>query len=429
MAASGLVALQIRLGALCLTALTVPTLDEGRTVAAAALAVATLASIGLITRWETLGQRVLNHPVYLATEIFLAGLILSVAGPQSPFVYFGLFTALLGGLFYRRAGAVLLTVALVAGYLSALELYTNGIFTGNGVVQPTDTLHDLVVLPALIPLAAVAGVVIRCLLERQAVTDHRLALVASEAAAERERNRLARNLHDSFAKTLQGIAMSAEALALTTERSPEQAPALARSLAVGARTASTEARSILVDLRAGVDTESPVHVAMANEIGAWSQRCPEIEVALNLEPTPQIDPLAVTEVILVTREALRNVERHSGADLVEVSLVANESQVSVSVRDNGAGFDFFGAEPTKEQFVGHFGLVGMAERMESIGGELHIQSQPGSGTTLTSLVPMRWMGNVADHAHMEPISAIASRSTEWPSSRHRPARSANPQGV
>ncbi len=390
-AASGLVALQIRLGALCLTALTIPTLSAGRVVVGAALGLATVVSIVLLARWETLGQRVLGHPLYLATEIFLVGMVLSIAGPESPFVYYSLFTALFGGLFYRRAGAVGLAGALVVGYLAAVQIYSGGLFAGDGARAATDaagTLHDLVVLPALIPLAAAAGVVIRGLLEHQATTDHRLSLVASEAAAERERNRLARDLHDSFAKTLQGIAMSAEALAVTTERRPERAPDLARTLADGARTASTEARSILIDLRSTVDINSPLHLGLAREVAAWSERCPDIDATTNLEPIPVLDPLVVQELLLVIREALRNVSRHAQADLVEVSLSANDTQVAVSVRDNGTGFHFTDGA-TEQQFVGHFGLVGMRERMETIGGQLHIRSEPGIGTTLTCVVGLQ----------------------------------------
>jgi len=97
--------------------------------------------------------------------------------------------------------------------------------------------------------------------------------------------------------------------------------------------------------------------------------------------------LAAQEVLLVAREALRNVARHSGADLVEVSLSSNDHQVAVTVRDNGAGFAWFGAA-TEEQYVGHFGLVGMRERMETVGGQLHIHSAPGHGATLTALIPI-----------------------------------------
>lgn len=373
------VVLEFRLAFIVLTAFSLSGITTGWRWAAGGLLLAALSSSVLLFFWRSWGSRLIAQPAYLATEIPLASLVVVFAGPSSPFVYYLLFTGFFGGLLFSRRGAGALTAALVVGYGAALYLR-------QAYVADVGTLQDLVSIPAFIPLAALAGGLLQELFERQAQTDHSLQLAVADAAAERERGRLARNLHDSLAKSLQGIAMSAEALAVTSEVRPADAGPLARRLAAGARTASAEARAILVDLRASVDVESPFHDALDAEVRSWSQRS-GTALETQIDPTGKVDPRAAQELLLVTREALRNVERHADASTVAVVLAAGPEQLVLSVGDDGRGFAY-GADATERQFVGHFGLVGMRERVESVGGRLSIHSLPGAGTTVTASVPL-----------------------------------------
>ena len=117
---------------------------------AAAICVAGIASLIPILRWDQVGPAIVRHPSYLAGELVLAALILFLTGVDSPFFFFTLGTALLGGLVYGYPGAALFSVMLVVVYAYAIHLRA-----------PFDaTLVDfrtVVVLPALYPIVAVAG--------------------------------------------------------------------------------------------------------------------------------------------------------------------------------------------------------------------------------------------------------------------------------
>ena len=172
----------------------------------------------------------------------LAALILLLTPVGGPFFYFTLCTALLGGLLYGPAGAAIFSLLLVAVYLWSLSVRA-------GVDDIPYTFQTYVGLPALYPLVAAAGAAARRLLDRQAEAEAELAEEQGRAAAEAERARLARDMHDSLAKTVSGIGFSALALSRRIERDPEGAADEARRLADDARQATRQAREIIVGLR------------------------------------------------------------------------------------------------------------------------------------------------------------------------------------
>ena len=158
-----------------------------------------------VLRWDRVGPVLVRHPSYLAGELVLAALILVLTGVDSPFFFFTLGTALLGGLVYGYPGAALFSVMLVIVFAYAINLRS-----------PFDaTLLDfrtIVVLPSLYPIVAVAGAGARRLLDRQAEAEETLADQERTLAVQAERERLARDMHDSLAKTVHGIGFAALAL-------------------------------------------------------------------------------------------------------------------------------------------------------------------------------------------------------------------------
>jgi signal transduction histidine kinase len=102
-----------------------------------------------------------------------------------------------------------------------------------------------------------------------------------------------------------------------------------------------------------------------------------------------VEPVALDtrwELVNTLREALRNIERHAGARLVRVGLHRADGVVELAVTDDGSGF----APPSRLEDLGrsgHFGLLGMAERMAHVGGRLHVNSRPGQGTTIRAVAP------------------------------------------
>ena len=106
----------------------------------------------------------------------------------------------------------------------------------------------------------------------------------------------------------------------------------------------------------------------------------ECVVALGGQPIPQnVEDAAYR----VAQEALGNIVRHAGASHVSVALMVGRARLTLSITDDGRGFDPAAPTPT-----GHLGLVGMRERARAVGGALDIESEPGRGTTLRLSVPL-----------------------------------------
>lgn len=334
-------------------------------------------SFAAVMRWERFGRWLLVHPAWLVVEMAGTALVLVRAGVASPFLYFTLATALLAGTMYSWAGAAVFSALLTAAALAATVIDA-------GMAAQGDRFHALLVVPALYPSFATAGAALRRVLLRQAAQGAALAEAATRSAAADERARLARDMHDSVAKTLHGIALAATALAATAARRPETVPDSARQLASAARTAADEARALIVDLRAG-DGGDPVSAVVERVASAWAARTGvPADVAVEtvvLAPGPSL------ELVRIAEEALTNIERYARATRVRVTLVARDGQAVLAVRDDGIGF-VVPAVLARLGDTGHFGLLGAQERARRANGELSVSSQPGQGTALRATVPL-----------------------------------------
>ena len=158
-----------------------------------------------------------RHPGYFAAELVLSTVILVLTGTESPFFYYTLATALLGGLLYGWAGAALFSPMLVAVYYWVISVRS-------GVEEVTSSFQTDLGQPALYLLVAAAGAGARGLLDRQAAAEAQLDAQERQMAAEAERSRLARDMHDSLAKTVSGIGFAALALSRQIERDPPARP-------------------------------------------------------------------------------------------------------------------------------------------------------------------------------------------------------------
>jgi signal transduction histidine kinase len=339
--------------------------DEGdRSLPAAAILVAAITSFIPLRFWDRVGPALVRHPGYLAGELVLATLILLLTGVDSPFFYYTLGSALLGGLVYGWPGAALFSVMLIGVYAWVVGVRDDGAAS--------------FVLPALYPLIAAAGAGLRGLLDRQAETE-------SELASQSERARLARDMHDSLAKTVSGMGFAALALARHIERDPATAAAEARKLAEDARQATREAREIIVGLRADAGEQLPLTAALQSEARTWGEAT-GVRVALAIEEVGELHPVAERELEWILREALRNVERHAGASQVTVRLRRLGGRAVLTVVDDGAGFEV--PDELEELARGrHFGVTGMRERALLAGGDLSVESAPGDGCVLSVWMP------------------------------------------
>lgn len=200
-------------------------------------------------------------------------------------------------------------------------------------------------------------------------------------AALEERQRLARDLHDSVTQTLFSASVVAEMLPLLWTRDPDKVKPGLEELNQLTRDALTEMRSLLCELRAPTTTTGDLGELLKLLAEKLTNRT-NIQVTLDVRlPIP---PSVDTQMALyrITQEALNNIAKHAAASHVWVRLTGDAGQIALQIEDDGCGFD------TNQIPVDHFGLAIMRERAEAVGAILQINSTPGSGTRLGIHTPM-----------------------------------------
>jgi signal transduction histidine kinase len=242
----------------------------------------------------------------------------------------------------------------------------------------------------IIALLIVGYVVVRLIAaqraQRQSLAEANVRLAHYSATLEqlaisRERNRLARELHDTLAHTLSSLAVQLEAVRSLWERDPPGARALLDTSLAATRGGLGEARRALQALRAAPLEDLGLPLAVRRLAEAAAERA---GVALDLrlpERDPELPPDVEQCVYRVAQEALENVVRHAQASQVAVHLEQDGRQVMLLVRDDGQGFD--SARLNGDQ---RFGLQGMHERARLVGGQLELTSHSGGCTTLRLVV-------------------------------------------
>ncbi len=199
-----------------------------------------------------------------------------------------------------------------------------------------------------------------------------------------ERNRISQDIHDTFAQNLAGIALQLDSITMQLEEIP---PALRESIDEACnltRYSLSEARRAVSDLRSGDLDRAELSVALP-EIANRMAASTTVKMSIQVVGTPQVLS-AVTEknLMRIFQEAIANALKHAEAQAIEVELRYEEEGLALRVRDDGCGFD---AERAIPLAIGHYGLTGMRERAERIGGCLTLKSAPGEGTELLIVVP------------------------------------------
>ena len=372
--------ISIRAGLLLVTLLALPGSGDSLTLTALALIAASITSFIPLRFWDRVGPVLVRHPGYLAAELVLATVILLMTGTESPFFYYTVATALLGGLLYGWPGAILFSPLLIGVYYWVISVRA-------GVDPVPSTFQTDLGQPLLYAIVAASGAGARRLLDRQAEAETRIAAQQRLMAAEAERSRLARDMHDSLAKTVSGIGFAALALSRQIERDPQGAADEARRLAADARQATREAREIITGLRTDEDGAAPLPLPMALKAEAerWAA-AQGVRLELAIEDVGELDAVAARELEWILREALRNAERHARASSVAVRLRTLGGRAVLTIADDGAGFDV--PDDLDQLSRGrHFGVTGMRERAQLAGGDLMVESAPGEGCVLSVWVP------------------------------------------
>jgi signal transduction histidine kinase len=199
----------------------------------------------------------------------------------------------------------------------------------------------------------------------------------------KERERLAREMHDGLSQNLAVLKMEAyklRSLCQDDDRLTEEMETIDKLI----NQTYLEVRQTLYDLRATRRLDEGFWPIIARQVSEF-ERQTGIRVSLT-QLAPAEEPwseLASVQILRIIQEALSNVRKHAAATTVDFQCVRHHDRVEFVVRDNGQGFDETAA-PSRD----HYGLLVMQERAESVGGKVDIQSSVGEGTTVTLVIPI-----------------------------------------
>jgi ligand-binding sensor domain-containing protein/signal transduction histidine kinase len=199
-----------------------------------------------------------------------------------------------------------------------------------------------------------------------------------------ERNRIAREIHDTLAQGFVGVSMQLELTAhlLAQSQMLEASQQVDRTRDL-VREGLADARRSIWDLRAAdTQTTLPMRLTRLVEQSATERLKIDVDIGGTYRA---LSSNIENEVFRIAQEALANVARHSGATRVALGLRYHPNELTVTVFDNGSGFH---ASDPNLPAKGHFGLQGMRERANQIGGKLNVKSSPESGTTVTLVIPL-----------------------------------------
>lgn len=211
-----------------------------------------------------------------------------------------------------------------------------------------------------------------------AIENVRLYTEAQRAAALEERQRLARDLHDSATQTIYAITMLAETARILLSSGNAQAAAdCLRDIGDTAREALQDMRRLLFELRPPVLETEGLAGALESRLASVEARA-GLSVVSDIDHTVQVPPDVEEAFFYIAQEALNNAGKHAGAGTVSVSLRQEDGRVMLVVADDGGGFDQESAGDG-----GGWGVGSMRERASAVGARLTLQSTPGEGTAVS----------------------------------------------
>ena len=257
-------------------------------------------------------------------------------------------------------------------YHASIPLYAHGKKLGVLNVASTDWRR---LSPEDLQLLYTVGDMLGIAIERA-----RLFNKSAQVGAVEERNRLAREIHDTLAQGLTAVSLqleSADAL-LEVEKEPARVRQVVQQALALTRANLEEARRSVLDLRAAPLEERTLAEALALLAG-------QAEVPVTFTVTGEHRPLPPrieSGLYRIAQEALTNVNRHAQASRATMQLVTAPAEAKLIVEDNGLGFDLAQIPENR------YGLIGLNERVKLLNGRLHLESGPGAGTRLEIVIPL-----------------------------------------
>jgi signal transduction histidine kinase len=323
------------------------------------------------TLWNSTGKsatQLLIGIIGLALITFVAGLLHLQPGATSLlYLIVVVFVSL-------RAGFVSsVAVSLIA--VVSLNYYFLPLFSDSGTQNP---LAIVATGAFLITAWVITGMVARV----RKLTEAQVTLRFEERLS--ERTRIARELHDTLLQSFQGLMLYFQAV--NNQLPPGQAKDALEKALDRADQAIVEGRNAIQNLRSTTTVNNDLAQAMTElgeEFAGAGKTSPRIRVSVEGAPR-ELHPILRDDIYRIAREALRNAHRHAQARKIEAEITYGERLLRLRIRDDGKGIDPKLLDAGRD---GHWGLPGMRERAQQIGGQLEIWSQVGAGTEVELRIP------------------------------------------
>ena len=284
------------------------------------------------------------------------------------------------GRYFRAETAAVVPLKLNMTLIGALWL-------GRGTGRPPFTCNDLIGLGYIANQAVIA-------LEHASMAAGLQSLAVIE-----ERSRIAREMHDSLAQILGYLGLEMQTLeALVRQGDQETVLAELKEARSSIKSAQADVRENILSLRTALSGKTSPVSALKEYVEEFG-----IQTGISTELVDQSDgeltlsPLAETQCVRIVQEALTNVRKHAQAGCVQVTFTSKRDHLEIGIADDGIGIT-----PGTVSH-GHFGLLTMRERAESVGGTLTITSQPNQGTTVLIRLPLLYREIKAEN-HVTPAS-------------------------
>ncbi|MDR3576578.1 MAG: sensor histidine kinase [Anaerolineaceae bacterium] len=353
-----------------------------------------LMAVHLILHWASMNIT-LNKKwavPYLVVQGALAFTLVVIS--QKVNLSIGLYMALIGEavgiLRYKRYSTIAVLVYLMLSSVNFI-LLAGWSSLGSWLIAMVPVTVFVVIYVSLFTREMEARSHAQTLLEELKIAHQQLADYADtieELTLTAERQRMARELHDTLAQGLAGLILQLEAAdAHISSSRPERAQAIIRQAMSRARDTLSDARKVIDDLRSGPnDLEAAIRQEASRFSSASGIPC-TLEISLRGDLPEQL----CQQTLRVVNEGLINIDRHARATQAWLHLSKDEQGLHIEIGDNGTGFDL---DHCLNQ-AGHYGLKGIEERARLAGGSLEIATNPGEGTKLILRLPVRQGEEVA----------------------------------
>jgi NarL family two-component system sensor histidine kinase YdfH len=219
----------------------------------------------------------------------------------------------------------------------------------------------------------------RLLFELEATYDK-----LEETTREKERQKLARDIHDTLSQGLVAVLLKLEVLEINLEKENiEKSKEITQNATCQVRDNLKEAREIIQDLRLQHEESRNLGSSIQEEIERFKADT-NAEVLINWNGNIDVSPIIYKNVSFIVREILTNIKKHAKASRVIINISLEPEKIAIRIEDNGIGFDYFHFN----RLYGHYGIIGLKERAKMIRGDLWIESHKKKGTCVTLVAPV-----------------------------------------